>query len=224
MFFTNKNLKVILFILILIVVFFLLLLTPIILEKTNLEFKDIIAPYIISISALLASTVAMINLRTNQLNKVLDENRKDISEIYYLMMNLNSIIDKLEVYKKMVYQEMKVDLYQLLSYQKIFLKYEKFLNNRMLIYYATSYETTNTYLILNDIENCLLFISMYNEESLKFKEQLGINSIDYLPKRDLMKSQIDNLIYNTNQLDKILKDISNIIINKQKNLAKQENY
>ncbi len=144
--FTNKNMKVVLCILVCILILFLII-TPIIVEKTDLQFTDIIAPYIISISALFASTVAMINLKANELDKISDKNRKDISEIYYLMMNINNLKEKLGVYKKIVYQENQVDLYEFLEYKKLFLKYDDFFGNRILIYYAadlsTLYRTQN---------------------------------------------------------------------------------
>lgn len=223
-FLINKNLKFFLFLLICALIIFIFIITPIMLEKNKLEFKDIIAPIIISISALLASTVAMINLRTNAVNKIIDNNRQDISEINYLLMTLNMINNKLDVYKKIVYQEQQVDLYELLEYKKLFLQYEEFFKNKTLIYYSANYNKKNIFSVLNNIENCLVFISMYNKESLKSKEKFNENTFGFLPKKEYIKKHIDVLIENSQELSTALREYNKTITNKQSHLCKTENY
>ena len=217
-FLVMKRLKVFLFI-ILMSLFLLVIYSIRMLYTSELCFSDIIAPFMIGISALLASSVAMINLRTNYIDRVVNETKEHISEINYLIMSLNMIQNKLSVYKKIVYNEQKVDLEQLLLYIKIFLKYEEFFKNKILIYYSSYYNKKNIFTVLNNIENCLLFISMYNNEVLKFKEKPNNYGLNFLPKKEYIKKHIDYLIENTQDLSNALYEYNQIITDKQYNIS-----
>jgi len=219
--FTKKFYKVS-FAIILLILFIVIILSIVMLINKDLCYSDIIGPYMIGLSALLASTVAMISLKTNELNHISKNNRLDLSEINSLSLNLIIIINKLGVYKKIVNQKKQVDLYELLEYKQMFLKYEEFFSNKTLMYYLSIYTNTNGFSILEKIENCLVFISMYNNESLAFKKSLDGNALDYLPKKEYVKKHINELMDLNNKLYEILKTL-NTQIDKQKYLLENEN-
>lgn len=223
-FLTIRILKVGFFTLILLLLFFLIIVIPISLEKTTLKFSEIIAPIVISFSALLATCLAFMTLKTNEMNKELKENREDISEINYLLVTLNTILQKLEAYLKAVNQEQKVDIYLLKQYIECFSKYEDFFSNKTLMYYSSKYNDENIYLILNDMQKNLFFISLYNAECLENKKLESKNRLDFLFKSDSVKEHTNNLIEKCKLLDKALRKFNKNIRNQQYILYKKEKY
>ncbi len=221
-FLTKKNLKVVFFILFFIL-FIVIIISIKMLIKHELCFTDLIAPYIIGVSALMASTVAMLNMRTNELNKILENNRKDISEIHNLIVILGFIISKMKQYKKIIYLEKKVELLELSEYEKLLGKYEEFFSNKTLMYYSTIYGEKNTFDKLYKIENDLFFVKMYTDEEIKYMKSIN-KKICFLEKRNYIKKHIDNLILNTENLREILHDISKNIRDNQNNLISIESY
>lgn len=222
-FLKNKYLKILLFILFAIILLLFITTICVIVDNPK-NYISILAPVMIAISALLASTVAMINLRTNFINKSIDGNKKDISEIHYLMLNLHMIIKKIGVYKDVVYSTKPTTSFDLLEYKKMFQIYANFFTNKTLMYYASIYEEKDTFDILQNIEKTLFFISTYNEEMLIYLNQFEQNILNTLPERNYIKKHVDELMQYSDELDSILKNISKNIFNEQSFLAKEENY
>lgn len=219
-FLTVGILKVVFFILTLILLFFLVIVIP----SACLEFKEIIAPIVIAFSALLATCIALITLKTNEINRELKENREDISEVNHLLMTLNTILGKLEAYLKAINQEQKVDKYLLEQYINFFLKYEAFFSNKTLMYYSSIYDSENTYSILQDIQKDLFFISLYNVECLENIKLKNENILEFLPISESVKGHINNLINKSKLLSKVLKSFNKRITKQQNVLIKKEKY
>jgi len=222
---TNKNLKVMLFFIFILLILFILVVIPFVLYTGELCFKDVVAPIIISFSALFASAVAMISLRSNNIQKQLEENKNDISNIRILSLKLRSSNKKLEIYKEITLSKRKTN-YQLLNdFKQTFHKLENILNDKIFIYHISfSKNKENSFELLNSMESNLSLLMVKLNEILEWKEKANKNKFEYLPKNILNTTHIDGLISNCESLYDIILEIDNSINNSYKKLAKQENY
>jgi hypothetical protein len=222
-FLTNKNLKIIFFS-VLLLIFFILLIIPILLCTTDLVFKDILAPIIISLSALLASTVAMINLRTGYIKDILKDNRNDISDIRTQSISLRINIRKLKIYKEITMSKRKTNYHLLNDFKKTFIDLENILKDKTLIYQLSVYGKDDPFELLDITEENLSLLLVKLDEILEWKEKLSKNKFEYLPEGTLNTVHIENVQTNCENLYNIILQIDTKIRKSYEKIGKEEKY
>jgi len=217
-FLINKYLKQILFLLV-IILLFLVLIIVLMLLLDKLCFSEIIAPFMIGISALLASTVAMINLRSTYINKIKDNTNDKVSEMRYLYMMLNRINDRLPLYKEILLGKKETNYEFLVEHEVLFQEYENIINNKTLIFYSNQEIST----VLTKISHELFYIKANLKSVLKIYVNKS-SELFYISNISMNIEGIDNMINLSEDLKKKIKKIDDDLILELNNIVKEESY
>lgn len=220
-FLINKNLKfafgIVLF---LIITFFV---TAIVMIYNNeICFNEILGPMTIALSALLASSVAMINLRTNEISRVLKETKENRTALLHTLSKLSFIIKKLPLYKSAIEKSDKFDYILLTQYISVFSKYEVVLNDKLLIYHLDNKHDN----LINGIDTYLFYINAHNQNIKLFYENNNYKPLEKLDtgKIKAQVEKIESLIVNSKHLYNEITYIIKELAKEQNKLATEENY
>ncbi len=213
-FLVEKNLKfafsIVLF---LITIFFMT--TIVMLINKQVCFSEILAPIMIALSALLASSVAMINLRSTYISSVKEETKKGRTELMHILSKLKLIRKKLPLYKSSIEKLDKFNHTTLIEYISIFSKYEDILNDEKLIYHLDNKHED----LIDSIDTCLFFINDHNQRIKLSFEDNNNKQLERLD-ADSIKSQlekIESLVRNTENLRNKILNILDEVSEKQIN-------
>lgn len=114
-FLTMKNLKATLFVILILMIFLV--------SNTFYNFipidVELVAPYMIAMSALLASIVAMINLRNSYINIVVDKKDKIIALTHNAIIRIGFFYDKSNIYRKIFLGEEPMSKQNLNLYEQL---------------------------------------------------------------------------------------------------------
>lgn len=201
----KKNLKTV-FIVLLFMLFIFVIFSITMLIQDMLCFSEIIAPFIIGLSALLASTVAMISIKTNDINRITDKIEKRASNINYLILQTSLVLEKIRGYQNAV-EKYSDDKKLINEHFKELNKLETIFENKLL----TIVGNEKIFDLLHDISNDLFFIR-------KGHFELENNNID-TEKFVLIIKQLENYL---DKLQKELREIIDYINNDIKTLNKEE--
>lgn len=193
-----------------------------IIYNNEIQFSEILAPVMIAISALLASTVAMINLRSTYINRVEQETKKDRTTLLHFLSKMKFIIKKLPLYKSGIEKLDKLDYATLIEYISVFSNYGSIINDKKLIYYLYDEQKD----LIDRIDTYLFFIKNHNQSlklsfennNCKLLERLDADNIKY------QLEKIESLIIDSKDLRDAISKRINEVSEKQNKLRSEESY
>lgn len=193
---TMKNLKATLFI---VFVFIIFLVMNTFYNFTHID-VSLIAPYMVAMSALLASLVAIINMRKSYMERVVDRSDKVIVLTHLGIMKIQFFTEKSKLLKLMLVGESKIQYDMLIEYEIMLRDISTFLNREDLYRFESHdiyYEVHNDIIIFLTILKKIIRDIEKNYENFNGKvRNFFDNSESY-----------EKLIENLKQLMVVLEDI-----------------
>jgi len=215
MFFTVKNLNVTLFIVFLLMVFLV--------SNTFYNFilicNNLVAPYMIALSALLASIVAMINMRKSYIARVLEESNEITLLTHNAIIKIDILLEKYDVYLEMIKGIKPLDKYLILNYGILFENIQSIIIEPKMSAYVIGKKTdifynmhNNMFFIISDYKNTL--------DLLEKKPEIHNTKLKLFPDKYFL--QYDNLSQNLIKLKETIIKIKNEKIDSYNKLYKEE--
>lgn len=201
---TIKNLKASLFILLVLMIF---LVTNTFYNFVHID-VSLVAPYMVAMSAILASIVAIINIINNNMKNIIDRSDKVIVLTSEGIIKIDILLRKIDVYKDIMLDKRVTKKSMLVGYKVLFDDMLKFLTSENFVKFLTNDNSE----IVHKVHDGIFIQKFFNEDVID-----EIVKIDKDPKHlqdernpffnDEREKGLDKTIQNLEELRKLLIDI-----------------
>lgn len=215
-FLTMKNLKATLFIGLVMMVF---LISNIFYNFIQID-VSLVAPYMIAMSALLASLVAMINMRKSYIERVLDKSNEISSLTHNAIIKIDILLEKYDEYVHMLRGSKPLNKYFIMSYGILFENISSIIVEPKISTYVTD---KNTDIFYNLHNNLFFILTDYKELIERIEKNPEINKTKQKIVTDTQLELYNITHQNLNDLRKAIERIKNDNGNEHKKLYKEEN-